>query len=237
MERDLNMADKLITKPTRVLEEDLDRIQRLAGELATTPSGRDQNSATAIKWLLDKYYKIESAPSVSQLTDNQKNLYKKEFLKQLERSPTWTRAVNHPPNSFIDACILSLYAPSEYENFEEHSPPNPEGEDFLVIYYRSRERIIEEVQYHIKKGLNGTSWAEVFKGWANEKGTDTKLVDNRIKSLREQGFITNETPDEDVDQYRGQYRLIKVITEDQWKFIEGVLNLPPQKGISLPKIL
>jgi len=163
---------------------------------------------------------------------------KDDVEKKMERSPVWVKVSStHPPNRFIDACILSLYAPSEYENFEEHSPPNPEGEDFLVIYYRSRERIIEEVQYHIKKGLNGTSWAEVFKGWANEKGTDTKLVDNRIKSLREQGFITNETPDEDVDQYRGQYRLIKVITEDQWKFIEGVLNLPPQKGISLPKIL
>ena len=232
------MADKLITKPTRVLEEDLDRIQRLAGDLATTPSGRDQNSATAIKWLLDKYYKIESAPSVSQLTDNQKNLYKKEFLKQLERSPTWTRAVNHPPNSFIDACILSLYAPSKYEEFEEQTSPGAGREDFLLVAYQHRKQIIREVQYHIQKEIYGTSWAKLFKGWANKKGSGTKLVDNRIKSLREQGIITN-VPEliEDAERgFRGSYRLIRRIEEDQWKFIEGVTNLPPQRGISIPKI-
>jgi len=33
------------------------------------------------------------------------------------------------------------------------------------------------------------------------------------------------------------YKLIRVISPDEWTVIEGMLNIPPQRGISIPKIL
>lgn len=171
---------------------------------------------------------------------------KDDVEKKMERSLSWVKVEStRPPNSFIDACILSLYAPSAYQEFEYQTATNLDRKDFLFVDYNSknliqyRKQIIHEVQYHIEKEIYGTSWAKVFKGWAKKKGSVIKVVDNRIKSLREQGVITNVPRDtEDAEEgYRGSYRLITVITEDQWKFIEGVTNLPPQRGISIPKLL
>jgi hypothetical protein len=36
---------------------------------------------------------------------------------------------------------------------------------------------------------------------------------------------------------RGVCRLVRQISDAEWFAIEGVLNLPPQKGILIPKML
>jgi len=49
--------------------------------------------------------------------------------------------------------------------------------------------------------------------------------------------LTPEQKKENKEYRRGVYKLIREVSDDEWTSIEGVLTIPPQRGISIPKII
>ena len=120
----------------------------------------------------------------------------------------------------------------------------------------SRTSILSNARLQMEKEILGKSWAEEFHSWFSNNRTFTKTIDNRIKSLMGRGILTNRTgedlsgeltaqqkqwflskKEEGIDYRKGVYKLIRVISPDEWTVIEGMLNIPPQRSISIPKIL
>ena len=195
----------------------------------------------------------------------EKKLYQEEAEQSFKRKNNWLNIDNSkPPSAVLDCAILFLWSPKAIAaekrpvgfsriDLKEEEQGNP----------RTRREVMSFAKSQMEKDIKGVSWSSVFKRWFNNDERFRKTVDNRIKALMQRKIIINVgvmdipqniriveemnsliesagnlTPEQKKRKYgRGVYKLIREVSPDEWTVIEGMLNIPPQRGISIPKIL
>ena len=153
--------------------------------------------------------------------------------------------INQPPQGLVDAYIMNVWGikPYAYYAEQDHKKSGLSIHDWVQAIasgQRSYE-VGEELNQSLSRsfiiektyeGLTDKGWHTIYPDWFSSRkdhhGDFQSLIDRRLKALVGLGFLTRS---------EGIYSLVRSLTHDDIDTILGVLALPPQRGLKIPKIL